>query len=534
MSKEFSDAPRRELARPAAAAALFCLAMAGCGGGGGSSSTPTAPAPVTTAPTVLPASSTLAERCVSPRPAGTIDPLTMAPYGDVQGTLADEKAWLRSWTDETYLWYQDVEALPASVLAPDGYATAQAYFDALKSPVVTASGKPKDAFHFTETTTEWVDESSSGVTVGYGMLLAVPMAMPPRSTVVVATTPGLQADAAGLRRGTTILTVDGVDLVNDATEAGIDTLNAGLFPTVAGTHILGVLDPGASAVRQVTLTATPVTETPVPQARALPAPNTSVGYLEFDAHIATSEAELVTAFTQLRASGVTDLVLDLRYNGGGYLDIASELAYMIAGPTATSGKAFEQSSFNDKNPFHLTTAQATTPFHAVAQGFSVPQGQALPTLGLSRVFVLTTADTCSASESVVNGLRGAGVQVVLIGGTTCGKPYGFYPQDNCGTTYFTVQFRSTNALGAGDYADGFAPNCAVADDYAHALGDPAEALLAVALGQRNGNGPSCTPAPAAASRAYAQSAASRAGSSGPALRRPLWRENTILTPRGTR
>jgi hypothetical protein len=73
------------------------------------------------------------------------------------------------------------------------------------------------------------------------------------------------------------------------------------------------------------------------------------------------------------------------------------------------------------------------------------------------VFVLTSADTCSASESIVNGLRGAGVTVHLVGSTTCGKPYGFYPQDNCGTTYFAIQFQGVNFLGFGDYADGFTP-----------------------------------------------------------------------------
>jgi hypothetical protein len=88
---------------------------------------------------------------------------------------------------------------------------------------------------------------------------------------------------------------------------------------------------------------------------------------------------------------------------------------------------------------------------------------------------------------VINSLRGVDVQVDLIGGQTCGKPYGFTPVDNCGTTYFTIQFHSVNAKGFGDYADGFAPTCNVADDMAHALGDPAEGLLAAALSYRATN-----------------------------------------------
>jgi hypothetical protein len=88
---------------------------------------------------------------------------------------------------------------------------------------------------------------------------------------------------------------------------------------------------------------------------------------------------------------------------------------------------------------------------------------------------------------VINGLRGVDVQVDLIGGQTCGKPYGFTPTDNCGTTYFSIQFQGVNAKNFGDFADGFAPTCTVPDDMAHALGDPAEGMLAAALSYRATN-----------------------------------------------
>ena len=185
-----------------------------------------------------------------------------------------------------------------------------------------------------------------------------------------------------------------------------------------------------------------------------------VGYLLFNDHIATAEAQLIDAFGQLQAAGVSDLVLDIRYNGGGYLDIASEVAYMIAGPGPTTGQGFETTMFNDKHPnTNPVTGRPLTPvpFHTTSLGFSGPEGQPLPTLNLSRVFVLTSANTCSASEAIINGLRGVDVQVVQIGATTCGKPYGFYPDDNCGTTYFSIQFQGVNAQGFGDYPDGFSP-----------------------------------------------------------------------------
>ncbi|HWK50572.1 MAG TPA: hypothetical protein VNR40_11835, partial [Steroidobacter sp.] len=108
------------------------------------------------------------------------------------------------------------------------------------------------------------------------------------------------------------------------------------------------------------------------------------------------------------------------------------------------------------------------------------------------------------SESIINSLRGVGVQVYQIGSTTCGKPYGFYPQGNCGTTYFSIQFEGRNAQGFGSYADGFSPGttdsgtvirgCPVADDFTRALGDPLERRLSAALGFLTSSNQVC-PAP---------------------------------------
>jgi hypothetical protein len=322
------------------------------------------------------------------------------------------------------------------------------------------------------------------------------------------------------------VTVDGVDLANGTDVA---TLNAGLFPTAAGTHTFVIRDLGSATTRSVTLNAQAITETPVPNVMTLPAPNASVGYMLFNDHIATAESALVSAINQLKTAGVTDLVLDIRYNGGGYLDIASELAYMIGG-SHTSGAFFERIDFNNRNPFNETLAQRTTDFHSTGQGFSVATGQPLPTLNLGRVYVLTTADTCSASEAIINGLRGAGVTVNQVGGTTCGKPYGFFPKDNCNTTYFAIQFQGVNNLGFGDYPDGFVPPaaCVVADDFTHALGDPAENQLEVALGLRNTG----TCSPPTGVRAGTLSAARNLADAtrGPVLVRTPVRENRIYRP----
>ncbi|HVT34341.1 MAG TPA: S41 family peptidase, partial [Nevskiaceae bacterium] len=307
--------------------------------------------------------------------------------------------------------------------------------------------------------------------------------------------------------------VDGIDVVNDNTAGGVDAINAGLFPAGSGeSHQFRVLDNGAATPRDISMTSADITSTPVQYAHTISTPTGAVGYLLFNDHIATAESELVDAFNQLGTTGVQDLVLDLRYNGGGYLDIASEVAYMIAGPASTAGVTFELQQFNDQySTVNPVTGETITPvpFHSTTQGFTLAEGQPLPTLNLSRVYVLTGSGTCSASEAIINGLRGAGINVIQIGNTTCGKPYGFYPQDNCGTTYFSIEFRGVNAAGFGDYTDGFTPGaadsdatvrgCTVADDFTHLLGDSSEARLAAALAYRSSG--SCPGAAGAAKSA---------------------------------
>jgi hypothetical protein len=483
------------------------------------------------------AESTFAAACVTPRTGN--DPATGKAYPDGQGTLLDELNWLRSWTNDLYLWYGEV-----ADQNPAGFTTDASYFDVLKTTATTASGHPKDKFHFTYPTATWEALEQSGVEAGYGVDLVVLSSTPPRNVVVGYVEPLIPANdaAANLARGAQLLTVDGVDLVNANDQASIDTLNAGLSPkTIGESHTFSILDVGAVTPRSVTLVSANVTVTPVQNVHTITSGGSLVGYMLFNDHLASSESALVTAFAQLQSAGVTDLVLDIRYNGGGLLDIASEVAYMVAGPQ-TAGQTFELTQFNGKHPStNPVTGAAITPlgFHATTQGFSVAAGQALPTLRLSRLFVLTGASTCSASESIINSLQGVNVQVIQVGSSTCGKPYGFYPTDNCGTTYFSIQFQGVNAKGFGDYPDGFTPantvspqgvavpGCSVADDFTHALGDSAEGLLASALSyQQNAVcpvPPSGTAPPPAVAGAYVPPMAD-----GQSIK-SLWQRNRILT-----
>lgn len=481
---------------------MLALGLSACGGGssgsmlsgssGGAGSSPSGDGWVAG---VYQPSAHFAARCAMPRSG--VDPTTNQTYPDVQGTTTDENNWLRSWTNELYLWYSEVPDID-----PGTYSSTASYFQVMKTTATTSTGRPKDRFHFTYPTSTWEQMSQAGVDIGYGVTWDLAVSVPPRQAYAGFVWTGYSAQAAGVVRGAQILAIDGVDMVNADDQASVNTLNQGLSPTTVGeTHTFSLLDPGASTPHTVTLQAAAVTEAPVPVVTSLSTTSGPVGYILFNDHIATAEAALINGIQQLKTAGVTDLVLDIRYNGGGYLDIASELAYMIAGPVPTAGQPFDQIAFNSKySSTNPVTGQALTPtpFHNVSQGFSSSpaSGTTLPYLALPRVFVLTGPGTCSASEAVINGLKGVNVQVIQIGSTTCGKPYGFYPQDNCGTTYFSIEFQGENAQGFGNYPDGFSPQnsstltsavlpgCSVADDFTHQLGDPAEGRLAAALGYR--------------------------------------------------
>ena len=425
--------------------------------------------------------------CAAPRTG--VDALGRS-FPDREGTTLDENNWLRSWSNDTYLWYDEiVDRDPACCDTPD-------YFDLLKTFASTPSGAPRDQFHFTEDTARRLARVRSGVTAGYGARWVILASRPPRSIRIAYTEPESPAGEAALWRGTTILEIDGVSVV----DGDPGPLNAGLFPGSLGeTHEFKVRDLGSDEERTVTLTSASIASRPVRDVTVIDTDTGPVGYFVFNTFISPAERGLIDAVNELADAGVTDLVLDLRYNGGGSLAIANQLAYMVAG-SSSQGEVFAELEFNDKHRvFDPITGQRLQPDYFLTRAtgwFTEPAGTPFPALNLERVFVLSGPGTCSASESVINGLRGIDVEVVLIGATTCGKPYGFYPHDNCGTTYNTIHFRSINAAGFGQYADGFSPSnraragsvstpgCAVADDFDHVFGDPEEARLSAALQYR--------------------------------------------------
>jgi len=452
-----------------------------------------------------------------------------APAANRTGSLDTEKLWMRAYLGDAYLWYDEIPNVAPNAAqysnTADVYGSLDNYFEALKTTALTPSGARKDRFSFlipTDTSTALFD---SGVEAGTGVNWRMLSSRAPRGLRVSYVTPGTEAATKGVLRGDTLVTVDGVS-ADDGTAAGVGVLNAALFPSdVGGTHTYVFNRAGVGQV-SVSMTTAAITTKPVLNYSVIDTGAGKVGNIVFTSHVAPAEAQLIEAFTALKAQGATDLVLDLRYNGGGYLYIASELAYMIAGPARTGGKVFEKLNYNAKRT--SDNAQAPYPFQSTSTA-----NAALPTLDLARVYVLTTSETCSASESVINSLRGVDVDVRQIGSTSCGKPYGFAAQDNCGISYFPIEFQGVNAKGFGDYADGFTPNgagatgiagCTAADDFTQPLGSANEGLLKAALGYR-ANG-AC---PVAASQESPQALGVLAGRGAPLRGRPLL-SNRFLRP----
>jgi hypothetical protein len=382
------------------------------------------------------------------------------PVGAPSGcALSERQAWLGSYLDEWYFW-----TTLAPRPDPGAFATVGAYFQA-RLYMGGDARFPADRWSRSEPAESFVRFYGEGATLGYGVAV---------NGLEAVDDPGLplqvryvepQSDAArqGVRRGDTLVSIGG----RPAAEIVAANDFAALTAQQAGDRLEIVLRDAAGVERALTLAATVFRLTPVAGATVHLSPGgRRLGYLMVKDMIAQAQDGLQSAFAGLRAQGVQDLVLDLRYNGGGLVSIGALLASYVAG-APSAGRTYASLVYNDRRRANDQRYD-----------FGDPPGS----LGLARVFVLAGARTCSASEQVINGLRGAGVQVIVIGDVTCGKPVGSLPRDDaCGTTYSVVNFESLNARGEGRWFEGFDATCAVAEDWRVAQGAAQDPLVEAAL-----------------------------------------------------
>lgn len=265
------------------------------------------------------------------------------------------------------------------------------------------------------------------------------------------------AEQAGLERGTEILSVNGVNVSNGvdfgATDEGVTNTFEIKTPT-GDTQTINVskriIETNSVLHHEVKTIGT-----------------NKVGYLVFNRFQGTSEAELNEAFDSFQAEGVTELVLDLRYNGGGLVSISQYLASIIA-PTSLQGDLFVKLAFNN--------------IQSAEQDREIPFINTNYNFDFKRLFVITQNGTASASELVIIGLRPY-IPVYLIGGNTLGKPVGSSSLTTDDLPYIisAITFRNVNKDGFSDYFDGIAVDSEHIDNLIVPWGDIRDPSLADAL-----------------------------------------------------
>lgn len=387
-------------------------------------------------------------------------------------SVASLQDWLSDYMDQRYFWYR-LSLKPA----PTGFTDVASYFDALiyggGDPIDAnnPSGPlwPADRFSDFETTASHNQFYVAGQTLGFGVAVAgievtepTPQRTHPLYVRYIEPASPAALTANGPVRGDRVISINGrpasdIIAANDFSD---------LTPDGTNDELRLVLRNSLGAERSVVLTAANYNLTPVQNAQIVRSTNgRAMGYVLVKDMVDQVSRPLADVFAEFRASGLDELVLDLRYNGGGHVSVADIVASYAAGSRG-NGRVFANLLYNDRS----SGLNQTFRFGNPAQW-----------AGFAKVYVLAGPRTCSASEQVVNGLRGIGVNVVAIGDTTCGKPVGFLPQtDSCGTTYSVVNFESVNARNEGRYFEGFQPTCAVAEDYSQAIGATSDPLLVAA------------------------------------------------------
>ncbi len=410
-------------------------------------------------------------------PTGTMPPIS--PPTSSTCSLTNRQNFAFSVLNE---WYLFPETLPAS-LSPAPYSTVQAYIDALTA---TARSQGKDRF-FTYITSIAEENAffSSGATAGFGIRLL----NQGNRIFVMEAFEGAPALAAGIDRGTEILAI-GTTEANLVTVSSIIAaqgaagVSEALGPSTAGTaRVLRVTD--SNGTRNLTVTKTNFNIDPLSSrygVKVIDNGGQRVGYINMRTFISTADNQLRTTFADFRAQGITNFVIDFRYNGGGLVSTAEVMGDLLGGNRFSS------------DVFSVTRFRASKSSENETRRFQ-PGAQSVSPVKIA--FISTNA-TASASELVMAAFAPfLGANAALVGSNSFGKPVGQIALDQtaCDDRIRVVAFAKENAAGQGDYYGGLVgtmgASCAATDDISRPLGDPQEASLRVALDFVAGR--SCTP-----------------------------------------
>ncbi|MHC0442253.1 S41 family peptidase [Flavobacterium sp. 3-210] len=403
--------------------------------------------------------------------------------------------------NEVYLWQADVPNLADDRFSSQaelnsylsGYSDPKELFqDLLNKPISKYPATAIDRFSWIVDDYTVLEQELNGITKNNGVDFGL-MRVASGSNDVVGYVRYIVAnsDASGkaIKRGDLFTAVNGTKLTVSNYQSLLlapDSYTLNLADYNGSTFVLNG--------KSVALTKTVLEENPILINKVITSGGRKIGYLMYNGFYSDYDVKLNQAFGELKAQGVTDLVLDLRYNGGGSVRTSTRLASMITGQF--NGKIFSKQQYNLKLMATMTTDDLETLNQRFVNNID---GTALNSLNLSKVYILTTSSTASASELVINGLKPY-IDVVQIGETTIGKNVGsFTVYDSPTFTKSNVNpnhkyamqplvFKITNAQDFGDYTSGLVPTY-VQLEYVSSygvLGDPAEPLLNLAISKITG------------------------------------------------
>ncbi len=371
-------------------------------------------------------------------------PVAAQPHTNCS-TLSQNLAVREVMTDH-YFWYRSLPSLnPARFESPEAYLEALRYLPIDRTFSYITSRAANEAYY------------GSSQFVGLGLSVRAEG----DQLRVQAVFDGSPAADAGLTRGARLVEINGRRVQDLVAE---NALGGAWGPAEIGVEVTAVFDTRAGERRDARMTKRLVTIPTVPASRVIEVEGRKVGYFELRNFVEPSYDAIAGVTQSFLDAGVSELVLDLRYNGGGLVDVAVDLASRIGG-AATRGRVFSEVLHNDRH------SQDNEVLRFRSDGAA---------LSLSRVIVITTRASASASELVINSLRPY-LPVVVVGDATYGKPVGQYGFDFCDKTLAPVAFSIVNANGEGDYFDGIRADCLAGDDLAVDLGEVQEASLAEAL-----------------------------------------------------
>jgi C-terminal peptidase prc len=370
-----------------------------------------------------------------------------AQSGPNNCSTTSQNIYVRDVMNTFYLWYSEIPSVSAaSFSSPEAYLDAVRYRPLDTSFSYIASAAATNAFY------------SDSQFIGFGLSTSVSET----EMHVLQVFPESPAHEAGLARGDRILQIDGRP-VTDLIASG--QIGAAFGPSEIGVSSEVLFRSREGVERRAQMTKRLVTIPTVSVTSVYEVDGRRVGYVFFRNFVQPSYAALDEAFATLREARVSELVLDLRYNGGGLVDVAVHLGSLIGG-ALTAGQPFATFAHNDRQAFRNETLRFAS--------------LDAPPLTLSRVIAVTTRSSASASELVINALKPF-MPVVLVGDATYGKPVGQYQFEFCSKVLAPVSFSLRNANDEGDFFGGIPATCLAADDIGHPLGDVAEASLAEAL-----------------------------------------------------